>query len=437
MPDRIIARVNRIGAREKQGCTFHFLNWKAQPYEWTNKVPEDDPEFQGLLEEEEATPYPDLSTKPPGVELEHEEGKFTVITKEDEPDFWALAATALDNAGIDPDVRLRDATNQVGNVPESQDPALIEPDQDKVVYEITFDLPDAGLAPQQNNALPASADKLTTSSNVSLQDNSPPQRRYPQQSCRSVVGHEPYNLYAPRITFLQRGEIRACSSVQAAAELARMSKQERMHTTTSSQMDVEPEVDCTQHVIGPELVTESEDKMKVWGYLMTQYNLKPGLRKLGERGAGMARVKLTQLHIMDTWKAMDPSQILREERMKVLSSLLFLKEKRTGKIKGRACVNGAPQQAYIPKEEAASPTVSTELTFITAAIAASERRNVRCFNIPSAFVNTNVDEVLMILKGELVEMMVQIAPQVYRKYVTEDKKGHPYSMSSCRRHCTG
>ncbi len=112
--------------------------------------------------------------------------------------------------------------------------------------------------------------------------------------------------------------------------------------------------------------------------------------------------------------------------MKALSSLLFLKEKRMGKVKGRACIDGAPQHAYIPKEEAALPTVSTESTFITAAIAASKRRKVRCYNIPSAFVNTDVDEdVLMVLKQELAEMMVQIAPQVCRKYVTPDKKGTP------------
>ncbi len=68
----------------------------------------------------------------------------------------------------------------------------------------------------------------------------------------------------------------------------------------------------------------------------------------------------------------------------------------------------------------------TESTFIIAAIAVSKRRRIRCFNIPSAFVNTNVDEeALMVLKGELAEMMVQIAPQVYRKYVTVNKKGTP------------
>jgi hypothetical protein len=38
-------------------------------------------------------------------------------------------------------------------------------------------------------------------------------------------------------------------------------------------------------------------------------------------------------------------------------------------------------------------------------------------------VNTNVDkDVLMVLRGKLANMMVQIAPQVYRKHITVDRK---------------
>jgi hypothetical protein len=203
-----------------------------------------------------------------------------------------------------------------------------------------------------------------------------------------------------------------------------MTREEMMHATTYTQK--EPEIDDTKHAVDPKLLTNSEDEMKVWGYLMTQYNLKPGLRKFGAKGQHAAIDELTQLHVMDTWTAMDATKLSREDKMKALSLLLFLKEKRTGKIKGRACINGAPQRAYIPKEDAASPTVSTESTFVTAAIAANEKRKVRCFDIPSAFVNTDVDkDVLMVLKGELADMMMQIAPQVYRKYVTINKKGTP------------
>ena len=79
---------------------------------------------------------------------------------------------------------------------------------------------------------------------------------------------------------------------------------------------------------------------------------------------------------MDTWMVMDPTKLTREDRMKALLSLLFLREKQCGKIKGRACMNGAPQRTYIPKEDAALPTVSTESMFITSAIGASKKRHV-------------------------------------------------------------
>jgi hypothetical protein len=137
---------------------------------------------------------------------------------------------------------------------------------------------------------------------------------------------------------------------------------------------------------------------------------------------------------MDTWTAMDPTKLTREERMRALSTLLFLKEKQTGTIKGWACINGAPQCAYIAKEDAVLPTVSSKSTFITASIAAKEKRMVRCHNVPSAFVNTDMDkDVLMVLKGELAEMMVQIAPQIYQKYITMDKKGTKILYVNCNK----
>ena len=46
--------------------------------------------------------------------------------------------------------------------------------------------------------------------------------------------------------------------------------------------------------------------------------------------------------------------------------------------------------------------------------------------MPSAFVNTDVDkEVITVLKGKLADMMIQIALEVYRKYMTADRKGTP------------
>jgi hypothetical protein len=102
-PDSVIQQVNTIGLKEKQGRSFRFLNRQKEPYEWTNKVPEDDLEFQGLLkaDAEQAAAYPDISAKLPGVELTSKEDDYPAITEEPEADFQHLAAVALDNAGMD------------------------------------------------------------------------------------------------------------------------------------------------------------------------------------------------------------------------------------------------------------------------------------------------------------------------------------------------
>ncbi len=110
-----------------------------------------------------------------------------------------------------------------------------------------------------------------------------------------------------------------------------------------------------------------------------------------------------------TWMPLEVSKISGEQQICALSaSLMFLKEKRTEDINGWACRNGAPQHAYIPKEDATLPTVSTESTFVTATIATTEKRKVQCYDVPSAFVSTEVDkDKIMVLKGDLADMMVQ------------------------------
>jgi hypothetical protein len=88
MPDRIIKQVDAIGKMEGQGHTFCFLNRRKEPFEWSDSVPEDDPEFQGLLENNSSAPYPDISAEFPGVELETEEDRdFAPVTDEPEEDF--------------------------------------------------------------------------------------------------------------------------------------------------------------------------------------------------------------------------------------------------------------------------------------------------------------------------------------------------------------
>ncbi len=217
-------------------------------------------------------------------------------------------------------------------------------------------------------------------------------------------------------------EAQAHRSVLKAMHYAGMNKNEQLHASVQLP-NRDFDVDNVEHTADAEMLTELE-KIKVWAYVMTQYNLKPGLWRLGARGVAAAMKELMQLHIMDTWRPVDLSKLGQEVMMRALSLLLFLKEKQSRQIKRQACINGASQRAYIPKEEAELPTVSTELTFITAAIAMSKKKKVWCYDVPKAFVNMDVNkDVLMVLKGELVTMLLKIAPEVYQRYMTMDRKG--------------
>ena len=86
MPDRVIKKV--ITA---------FKNRNREPFDWEDEFPEEDSEFQGLLESK-AT-FPDISAEIPGVCLESE--LPTTADKYDpKPDEAAHAGAARENADI-------------------------------------------------------------------------------------------------------------------------------------------------------------------------------------------------------------------------------------------------------------------------------------------------------------------------------------------------
>ena len=162
------------------------------------------------------------------------------------------------------------------------------------------------------------------------------------------------------------------------------------------------------------------------GVIMTQYSLNKGLKKFGDRGEKAVVKELSSLKDMDTFFPMNVNELTKEQRTRAISSLMFLKEKRDGTIKGRACAIGTPQRAYIKKEDAASPTCATESVFITSVVDAYERRHIAAFDIPSAFLHAETDEdVVMRLEGRLAELMVKVEPSLYRKYITTTSKGKP------------
>ena len=173
-------------------------------------------------------------------------------------------------------------------------------------------------------------------------------------------------------------------------------------------------------------MSDDEREEHVLGIVLTQYSLKRGLAKFGEEGEASAEKEMRQFVDYGCISPIDPSTLSREDKKKALQSFMFLKQKRDGELKSRAVVNGSKQRSYINKEDASSPTPSTDAIFITAAIDAYERRHVGQFDIPGAFLHTDSDEeITVVLEGTLAEIMARIDPQVYRKHITKNGKGKP------------
>jgi hypothetical protein len=61
-----------------------------------------------------------------------------------------------------------------------------------------------------------------------------------------------------------------------------MTKEEWLMATTTHNMLASDLIDDTTHTSNSQLITDSKGEIKVWGYVMTQYNLKAGLRRFGD-----------------------------------------------------------------------------------------------------------------------------------------------------------
>ena len=68
--------------------------------------------------------------------------------------------------------------------------------------------------------------------------------------------------------------------------------------------------------------------------------------------------------------------------------MILLDKKRDKTIKSRICSNGSTQQAYIFREEAASPTAASESISTTGLIDTKQKRDVMMLDIPNEFLQT-------------------------------------------------
>ena len=118
----------------------------------------------------------------------------------------------------------------------------------------------------------------------------------------------------------------------------------------------------------------------------------------------------------------------RNERMKAQLAMMLLTEKRCDKVKGRMVFDGRKTREWITKEDSASPTATLEGILLTLTIDAHENRDVMSADVPNAFIQTEMPEikqgeerVMMKITGVLVDMLIQLDPQLYGPHVVYEK----------------
>jgi hypothetical protein len=187
---------------------------------------------------------------------------------------------------------------------------------------------------------------------------------------------------------------------------------------------LEPTVHPDQHVYSRQ---DPPISVQMVGAIMTQLSMKAGIKQWGKAARDACKAEMYQLHMRETFEPLAWEDLSTEQKKQTLESHLFLKMKRDGTIKGRTVAGGNKQRLYIHKEDATSPTVATESVLLTAFIDAFEHRDVAVVDIPNAFIQTRIDKedemAIIRIREELVDMLVEIAPDTYKPYVSVNHKG--------------
>jgi hypothetical protein len=160
------------------------------------------------------------------------------------------------------------------------------------------------------------------------------------------------------------------------------------------------------------------DREFTHSFVTAQMSAKKGLKVFAEQGAGALMKELRQVVVMDVMSGCHARELTREQKKRALRYLMFLKQKRCGLIKGRGCVDGRPQRLWKNKQDTTSPTVMIESLFLSCVMDAYEKRDVATIDIPSAFMQAFIDELVHIkFDDEIIDLLCEVDPSL-KQYVT-------------------
>ena len=152
-----------------------------------------------------------------------------------------------------------------------------------------------------------------------------------------------------------------------------------------------------------------------------QVSVKEGVRRHGQKALDAVMTEFAQLNNKDTFTPMSKNDLTVGIKKNALNLITLIKQKRNGKIKGRACADGRKQRRYISKEEVASPTVQLHSLLLSLAIDAKEKRDVAIADVVGAYLLANMNDFVVIkVTGESTDVMCKVRPD-YEDSVVIDK----------------
>jgi Reverse transcriptase (RNA-dependent DNA polymerase) len=172
--------------------------------------------------------------------------------------------------------------------------------------------------------------------------------------------------------------------------------------------------------------TDLRNHVMATGFLFNQMGIKPGVKAYGERAVEAVIAECTQLDDKGAFKPRSRESLTKLDLQRALRAITLVKEKRSGKIKGRTVADGRGQRDFINREDATSPTVAIESLMISIAIDANEGRDVATADIEGAYLYAGMDKedtVIMVYEGSMVEYMVSANPRRYAPYVHTTASG--------------
>jgi hypothetical protein len=115
---------------------------------------------------------------------------------------------------------------------------------------------------------------------------------------------------------------------------------------------------------GVQMLQQAADKMDesldniykyIFGHTMTQMTATAGIKKHGQAAVDALLQEFRQLDSKNVFEPLDASTLTAKKRREALCAVNLIKEKRSGKLKGRTHADGRSERSKCTKEETASP----------------------------------------------------------------------------------